>query len=92
MDVGAIGGFIENIVQKRRMHAPFWHETPNVRGESAAQWYTRERSNPIWMKRDTPYNIPHIMRYHVGKTKYVLRPELLEALKADETRSLLGYD
>ena len=92
MDVGAIGGFIENIVQKRKMHAPFWHESPNVRGEPAGQWYIQERSKPIWTKGDTPYNIPHIMRYHVGKTQYNLRPELLEALKADETRSLLGYD
>lgn len=90
MDVSAIGGFFENIVAKRTLHAPYWHERPNVDGESVKTWISKERSNPNWGKKETPFNIPHIMRYHVGKSKYTLRPELLEALKTNTTRSMLG--
>jgi len=90
MDVGAIGGFLENIVQKRKMHAPFWHENPNVRGTPAEQWCAAERVKPIWDKRETPFNIPHIMKWHVSRPTYDLREDLVNALKNDNTEEIVG--
>jgi len=90
LDVSAIGGFFENIVTKRTLHAPYWHEQPNVDGEPIKKWIAREHGNPNWVRKESPFNIPHIMRYHVGRTRYSLRAELLEALKTNTTRSLLG--
>jgi hypothetical protein len=90
LDVSAIGGFIQNIIGKRKLHAPMWHEQPNVEGEPVGQWFTREKNNPNWTKPQTPFDIPQIMRWHVGRTQYELRPELLEALKTNTTEGILG--
>lgn len=90
MDVGAVGGFLENIVGKRGMHAPFWHEEPNVRGEPAQEWYARARNDPIWNKMETPFDIPHIMKWHVSRPTYDLRAELVDALKNDDTERMVG--
>jgi len=80
-DVSNIGGFINNIIDKRKMHGPFWNEGCVVDGEPCEQWYRREINNPNWTKLDSPFNIPPVLRYHVGKTKYTVRPELIEQLK-----------
>ena len=90
MDVSAAGGFIDNIIGKRTLHAPMWHEQPNIDGEPIQKWLMRERSNPNWTRNTTPFNIPYIMRYHLGKTRYALRPELKEALKTGNTKELIG--
>lgn len=90
MDVSASGGFFDNIKMKRTLHAPMWHEPVLVDGEPYARWYGREVGNPDWSATSTPYDIPEIMRWHVGRRKYELREELLDALMADDTRRMLG--
>lgn len=90
MDVSAAGGFLDNIIGKRTLHAPMWHERPNVDQTPVQQWVMRERANPNWTKKDTPFDIPQIMRGHLGKTRYELRPELKEALKVGKTERMLG--
>lgn len=88
-DISLLGGFLENIPDRRRMHAPFWHEQPDVEGLPANQWLERERQNEVWYKAESPFNLPAILRYHVGKVRYELRPELLEALKRDQAQEFL---
>jgi hypothetical protein len=88
-DVGLIGAFLENIPDRRRMHLPFWHEgdvMPMDNGEilSIDGWMNQQRTNIYWKLTETPFNIPEIMKYHLGRKKYALRPELLDALKVGE--------
>ena len=90
LDVSLVGGFRDNIPDRRRLHSPFWHETDSIEGVPPEQWIVREKSNPNWTKTESPYNLPKVMRWHVGKTTYQLRRELFEALCADDTRSLIG--
>ncbi len=92
-DVSLLGGFRDNIPERRRMHAPFWHEEPDIPyfdkvttqqpRMSSSQWLDKAMQDEDWTKTDSPYNLPAILRYHVGKVKYELRPELLQALKED---------
>lgn len=89
-DVSLVGGFLENIPDRRRMHAPFWHEEPDIEGVPAHLWIERERRNQDWFETKSPYNLPKILRWHVGRTRYELRPWLLEALKRGDTRELIG--
>jgi len=89
MDVSLVGGFRDNIIERRALHAPFWHEEPHIEGIPANQWGEKALANPDWTKTESPYDIPHVMKYHIGKTRYSLRPELLEALKRDETKDLI---
>lgn len=81
LDVSLVGGFRDNIIERRSLHAPFWHEEPTIEGLPAGEWKQQALNNSDWIRTESPYNIPDIMRYHVGKTKYMLRPELLERLK-----------
>ncbi len=87
MDVSLVGAFLENIPERRRMHTPFWHEPitsmpSDENGLSISEWMNREReNNNNWQKDTTPFDIPSIMHYHLGKPIYRLRPDLLEALK-----------
>lgn len=99
-DVSLIGGFRDNIPDRRRMHAPFWHEEPTIpyylkedgkqphMQESA--WYARALGDEDWTKTESPYNLPKLLRWHVGRVKYELRPDLLEALRQDKTREYIG--
>jgi len=86
MDVSLVGAFLENIPERRRMHTPFWNEPitsmpSDEDGLSIDEWMARERGNNNWSKQKTPFNIPSIMHYHLGKPRYTLRPGLLQALK-----------
>jgi glycosyltransferase involved in cell wall biosynthesis len=91
MDVSKIGGFIDNIIDRCGLHAPMWStKVAEVDGIDAREWVTKERTNPNWKKMTSPYNIPHIMKWHVGQPRYRLRDELFDALKADDTYRLLG--
>lgn len=90
MDVSLVGGFRDNIIERRALHAPFWHEEPTIEGKPASEWAAAAMANSDWTKIESPYNLPPIMRWHVGKTKYELRPELLEALKNNTTEALVG--
>jgi len=90
-DVSMVGAFRDNIPDRRTLHAPLWHENTDIEGVPIPQWIERELQNPNWIKTESPFNIPAILKYHIGKTRYVLRTELLDALKADETEDLI-YD
>lgn len=91
MDVSKNGGFIDNIVAKAKLHAPMWStKIAEVDGEPVQSWVARERNNLNWKLLSSPYNIPHIMEYHLGRPRYVLRDSLFDALKADATRVFLG--
>jgi glycosyltransferase involved in cell wall biosynthesis len=86
LDVSLNGGFIDNVIDRRRMHLPFWHEgdvMPIDNGEvlSLDAWYALHSNNLEWYLKSTKFNIPEIMKYHLGKRKYELRPQLLEVLK-----------
>jgi len=99
-DVSLIGGFRDNIPDRRRMHAPFWHEEPTIpyyNKENGQQphmqesaWYARALGDEDWTKPVSPYNLPKLLKYHVGRVKYELRPDLLGALRLDKTREFIG--
>jgi glycosyltransferase involved in cell wall biosynthesis len=100
LDVSLLGGFKKNIPGRRALHAPFWHEEPvipyRLPGEKqdhqlpATQWTAWADKDDRWTRTESPYDIPHIMKFHVGKTEYHLRKNLFEALCKDNTRGLLG--
>lgn len=100
LDVSLLGGFRDNIPARRRLHHKFWHEPPTIPyseyNVQPVPWYGEDewlrvaRADDRWTRTETPFDIPHIMKHHVGKTRYELRPELFEALCADNTRPLLG--
>lgn len=99
-DVSLLGGFRDLIPARRRMHAPFWREEPTVPyfdhatkkqvHMKASEWISTALADPDWTRTESPYNLPKILKYHVGKTRYELRPELLEALKWDNTYEMVG--
>lgn len=89
-DVSLVGGFRDNIIERRLLHAPFWHEEAHVEGKSAAEWAAAAMANPDWTKAESPFDLPQILRWHVGRTKYLVRQELIEAIKRDDTRELIG--
>jgi hypothetical protein len=89
LDVSLNGGFLDNVVDRRRMHLPFWHEgdvMPMDEGEvlSIDSWYDRHKDNQEWDLHSTKFNIPEIMKYHLGRRRYTLRDQLLEMLKMGE--------
>lgn len=94
-DVSLLGGFRDNIVERRALHAPFWHEEPTIpyydkntgqqTHKAASKWLDEAYQDPDWTKTESPYNLPKILKYHVGKTRYTLRPSLFEAIKKDDT-------
>ena len=100
-DVSLIGGFRDNIPDRKRMHAPFWKETEvlipyfdRVTKKqplmSESEWMQTALADEDWTKEDSPYNLPAILRYHVGKTKYELSPELWEALRWERTKEFIS--
>jgi hypothetical protein len=92
LDVSLVGGFRDNIVERRALHAPFWHEEPHVEGKPASQWYADALANPDWTREESPYDIPAVMRYHVGKVRYEVRQDLFEALCEDRTGQFVGLE
>jgi len=89
-DISLVGGFRDNIIQRRGFHAPLWHEESTIENQPADIWFINALNNADWIKKESPFDLPHILKGLVGETKYYLRPELLEALRVDETRGLLG--
>jgi len=87
LDVSLTGGFLDNIPDRRRMHLPFWGEgdvmPADEGGMGVDEWYIAQQDRPEWDLHSTKFNIPDIMKYHLGKRKYELRPTLLEALKTE---------
>lgn len=89
-DISLVGAFRDNIVDRRTMHAPFWHEEPHIEGLPASVWLERAKANPDWEKPDSPFDLPNILKGLVGSTTYFLRPEILESIKRNETKWLLN--
>jgi len=89
MDVSMVGGFRDNIPDRRNLHAPMWHESNHIEGKEPGQWHRDALANPDWQKETTPFDIPPIMRWHVGRVKYDIRPELIEALLSNNTDRLV---
>lgn len=93
LDVSLTGAFLGNIKERRRMHLPFWGEgdvmPADEDGLSVDQWFQRQQSNQDWHKTSSPFDIPKIMEYHLGRYHYALRPELKRALMED--KSLWNY-
>jgi glycosyltransferase involved in cell wall biosynthesis len=87
LDVSLTGGFLDNIPDRRRMHLPFWGEgdvmPADEQGMAIDDWYSQQSDNQDWDSEESRFNIPQIMRYHLGRRKYTLRPTLLEALKTE---------
>jgi hypothetical protein len=88
LDVSLTGAFIDNVPARRRMHLPFWGEgdvmPADEGGMSVDNWYAEQKENLDWDLTQTPFNIPQIMKYHLGRKRYTLRPMLLDALKAGD--------
>lgn len=99
-DISLLGAFRDNIPDRRKMHVPFWKEEYTIpyfdwvtKGQprmSREEWVHTALNDRAWTMPKSPYNLPKILQWHVGRTKYELRPELLEALKYDNTRTLVG--
>ena len=90
LDVGKSGAFRDIVVERAELHAPFWKDGPNVDGVSTRDWPELQKTNPNWDKTETPYNIPKIMRWHLGNPRYYLRDSLYQALKNDATARWVG--
>ena len=85
LDIGMIGGFLNVIPTRRRLHAPIWGESPEViyidgKAENLEAWYNAERGNQDWFATETPFNIPEIMRGHLGKLTYKPRADVLDRI------------
>lgn len=90
LDVSMTGAFRDNIPERRRLHSPMWHENNDIEGTPMSEWIAREANNPDWTKSYTSFNIPPIMNWHVGKTRYEVRPELISAIKNNGVERILG--
>lgn len=96
-DVSLLGGFRDNIVERRILHAPFWHEEPTIpyfeNGQQthkvASKWLDKAMQDLDWTKNESSYNLPKILKYHVGKTRYTVRPALIESIKRDDCESFI---
>jgi len=84
LDVCSLGAFRDNLLDRRRLHFPLWGESHfTIEGVNPDDWQRNAMANEDWTKTTTPFSIPKIMMYHVGKTRYHVRPELIETLKKD---------
>lgn len=100
LDVSLLGGFRDNVPTRRALHSPFWREQPTIEYRPsekeqnvhlpADEWMRIAKTDDRWIRTESPYDIPHIMQYHLGRTRYELRRSLFDALCQDDTRKLLG--
>jgi glycosyltransferase involved in cell wall biosynthesis len=85
LDVGMIGGFLDSIPARRRHHAPFWGESPEViyidgHGVSLEGWYWEQKANPEWIQTTSKFNLPAIARGMVGQPWYRPRVDVLDRI------------
>jgi len=100
LDISLLGLCRDDVPKRRRLHHKFWHEPPTIPyseyNVQPVPWYGEEewlrvaRADDRWTRTETPFDIPHILKWHLGRTTYQLRDELFEALCQDNTRPLLG--
>lgn len=88
LDVSLTGAFIDNIPDRRRMHLPFWGEADVMPVDEGAlsvdDWYNEHKTNPLWDRKETKFDIPEIMKFHLGQREYILRDRLLWSLKVGD--------
>ncbi len=90
LDISATGMFIDNILDKRRAHAPHWHENPDVLygwmpgGINIHEWLDMQGQNDKWILKHTAFNVPDIIRGLVGERKYFMRPEIFDRIAHDK--------
>ena len=89
-DISLIGGFRDIIPARRKLHVPFWHEQPTIpdfngHHKNEDVWMEEARNDSRWTMKQSPYNLPSILKYHVGQVQYHLRQDLLRAIKNDRT-------
>jgi glycosyltransferase involved in cell wall biosynthesis len=90
LDISQTGAFLNTIIKKRKLAEMFWgKEAMIVEGQSFKDWYEKQNDNPDWQKIESPYNIPKIMRFHVGKQIYIVRDDLIEAIKNNDTKNFI---
>jgi len=85
LDLSSIGGFLDNIVDKRKKHAPMWRESSdgiNIggKGYNLQAWYQQQKRNDNWNSKTTPFDIPDIMKPLLGQTKYPVRQDILDKI------------
>ena len=91
LDVGKSGAFRDTIAWRAELHFPFWTDSePVVDGVPVPRWLEGAKGNDNWTKPETAFDIPQIMRFHLGKTEYFLRRSLFDALCNNTTRDFLG--
>lgn len=86
LDISSTGGFLDNIIEKRTKHAPLWREksdTISIRGRKVAiqHWYNLQKTLSAWNKKDTPFNIPGIIKPLLGLRRYPQREEILKFIE-----------
>ncbi len=86
LDVSSVGGFLDNVIEKRRLHSTHWHESAKILNgidggvPDLDEWVKAQQSNRDWYLRKSPFNIPNIMTGLVGIQKYFPREDLLHAI------------
>jgi hypothetical protein len=86
LDISSTGGFLENVGDKMRKHAPLWRNNEldiNIGGESLnfENWFYKQKKNSDWNMTESPFNIPAIMRPLVGQTRYPVREDILQKIR-----------
>jgi hypothetical protein len=90
LDISATGMFIDNILAKRRAHAPHWHENPDVLygwmpgGINIHEFLEQQAQNDKWILRETPFNVPAIIKGLIGARAYHMRPEIFDMIANDK--------
>lgn len=79
-----------NMVEWKKLHAPFWHEPDDViDGMRRDAWLKLLAEEQRLANTTTPYRLPPILEDCVGMGSYKLREELLEALLQDKSWALV---
>jgi len=73
LDVSLTGGFLHNIPDRRRMHLPFWNEPDVMPADEGSmgvnEWYEIQKKNLLWELHQSPFNIPQIMQWQLGRKR-----------------------
>jgi len=86
LDISSLGGFLTNIIEKRKHHASFWNESDehiNIGGRfyRLDEWAADQKKCADWTQKESPFNIPEIMKIHVGELSYRVRQDILNKIE-----------
>ena len=84
--------FRDNYLARENFAKTVWAEekrstTRMAPAHAAYSWemnqeqFQKELQDERWLWKTTIFNIPEILKYHLGRTSYEMRPELIERLK-----------